>query len=312
MSLKKTYRILTAGYFGEAFQQFITTQYPELSCFYASNKTEALDLLPTVDAIAGFNFLPETNLNHIKWIHSFGAGVDAFMQHKIADDVLFTKTAGNMGSRMAEYCLGHILNELQSIKYFEKLQIESKWKQADTAELSSKTLYLLGTGNMGQAIAKKFNPLVKEVIGINTRGDLSAAFSRVITIEKFNKIEDNGAILISTLPATEHTFQIINAEMFENKHALTFLNIGRGSSLNNTDLLEAIQKKSVKKAILDVFSEEPLPKESPFWENTAITITPHISGLTKFQDVTDSFEMVYMAIKNSEPIPYQVNLAKGY
>ncbi len=306
------FHILTSGRFGKEFQQWINATYTDLQCTYAATDTEALELLPEVNAIAGFNFLHPTDLSHLKWIHSFSAGVDAFMKHKIAPTTLFTKTKGSMGRRMAEYCLTHILYDLKKVDYFNQLQAQKAWNQAETSDLKDQEVYILGTGNMGQSIAEFFAPLSKKVIGINTSALLKPNFSACITLETLCKISLTRAIVINVLPLTAETKGIINKSVFQNKTDLLFINIGRGASVDEADLLKALAQNQIRKAVLDVFDKEPLPAESPLWNHPRIVLTPHISGITAFEDVQKDFETAYSAITNSTTIPNIIDLSKQY
>jgi len=306
------YHILTSGRHGEAFKRYIDGEHSDLKCTYAESEQDALRILPGVDALAGFNFLHRTDLSHLRWIHSFGAGIDAFLRHNFSDKVLFTKTEGEMGKRMAEYCLTHVLTALQHINYFQRLQDNKEWIQTETNALFEREVYILGTGNIGSAIAKIFKPLAKKVIGINTRGNHIAGFSDCFTIDDLRQLKLKEAIIINTLPLTSTTKDLIDSSVFHHKTDLIMINVGRGATLHEADLLEAIEKGNIKRAVLDVFRKEPLPKDSPLWNNEAITVTPHISGLTSFEDVISSFEKVYAAIKKGTEVPYQVDLQKQY
>jgi phosphoglycerate dehydrogenase-like enzyme len=312
MAQPDTYHILTSARHGEAFEQYVRQHHPELKCTYAQSEEEAFSILPEVNALAGFNFLHKTDLSHLKWVHSFGAGIDAFLRHNFSQDLLFTKTEGEMGKRMAEYSLTHVLTSLQKINYFQQLQHKREWIQTETDALFERDIYILGTGNIGSAIAKIFKPLANKVVGINTRANLINGFSACITIEQLKRLKLDQAIFINTLPLTAATKDLIDASIFNNKKDLIFINVGRGATLNEVDLLHAIEKEQVKKAILDVFRKEPLPEDSKLWNNKAITITPHISGLTSFEDVISSFEQVYAAIKKGTEVPYQVDIKRQY
>ena len=155
MAQPDTYHILTSARHGEAFEQYVRQHHPELKCTYAQSEEEALSILPEVNALAGFNFLHKTDLSHLKWVHSFGAGIDAFLRHNFSQDLLFTKTEGEMGKRMAEYCLTHVLDSLQKIDYFQLLKmctVLSIW-----AITFTKTIYFSNTVSF--AIVIFFRPI---------------------------------------------------------------------------------------------------------------------------------------------------------
>jgi phosphoglycerate dehydrogenase-like enzyme len=93
---------------------------------------------------------------------------------------------------------------------------------------------------------------------------------------------------------------------------ILFINIGRGNSVNEEDLIKALDRKNLRQAILDVFKQEPLPENSPLWDHPKCIITPHISGITLLEDVKQSFKIAYEALKSGEESKLLVDTDKGY
>lgn len=305
--------ILTGGKHGKEFQHFIAEQYPELKCIRSSSTEESVKFIQEVEAIAGFNFLPSMDLGHIKWIHSFGAGIDSFLEHQLSSDLLLTKTTGEMGQRIAEYCLTYILKDLQKVQHFQNLQKNKKWEQRYLPQIKDVHVYIFGTGFIGQAIATLLSKFTQKVVGINTRGSQVNSFTSCISLQQSKNFSyEENAIFINALPLTANTNKLLDNSFFKLWRKALFINIGRGGSVNDEDLLMALEKDQMRSAILDVFVEEPLPEKSIFWSHPKVTITPHISGITSFSDITSSFQSVYEAMKNGTIIPNKINLASQY
>jgi phosphoglycerate dehydrogenase-like enzyme len=306
-------KILTGGLHSTNFQLFLQKNYPEIDCVIAKSTTETMNLIHEVDSIAGFNFIPTTDLSHIKWIHSFGAGIDSFLQHQLAPELLMTKTTGGMGQRIAEYCLSHILFQLQALRQLHQQQEKKLWKQLHLPGLKNTTIYIFGTGFVGESIASLLSPLTKKVVGINTSGRNRKHFAECFSLQQSNNIQfEEGAVVINALPLTEQTKSIMNSGLFNQMKEVLLINIGRGGTINQADLLKSLANRQIKQAVLDVFTEEPLPESSILWDHPNIIVTPHISGITNFSDIQSSFSLIYEAIRKGENIPNQINLAVQY
>ncbi|WP_375578362.1 D-2-hydroxyacid dehydrogenase [Marivirga tractuosa] len=305
--------ILTYGNLAEGFQAFIAKEYPELNCLLPNDKQEVERLLPKANYVAGFNFLSNMDINHLKWIHSFGAGVDSFMELTLPEDCVLTKTKGKMGQRMSEYCLTYILQDLNKTDLYKINQATKKWEQVVPKSLSKQSVMFFGTGNISTDIAQVLQPMVKNIVGINTSGKNKEFFDVCISFEKLelSNIEAN-SIIINTLPATESTLNLFNEDFFSGLENVLFINIGRGNSVNEEDLIKALDRKNLRQAILDVFKEEPLSQESPLWEHPQCVVTPHISGITLLEDVKQSFKIAYEAMKSGDESKLLVNTEKGY
>lgn len=308
-----TKNILTYGHLAEGFQAFIAEEYPDLNCLLAKNKNEVEELLPNSHYVAGFNFLNNLNIGHLEWIHSFGAGVDSFMKLNLPKNCILTKTKGKMGQRMAEYCLSYILQDLNKTDLYKINQSTKTWDQVIPKSLSKQSVVIFGTGNISTDIAQVLQPMVKNIVGVNTSGKNKEFFDVCVSFDKM-EIEnlEKGAIIINTLPATKNTSNLFNNAFFSGLENALFINIGRGNSVNENDLIEALNQKNIRKAILDVFKEEPLPKDSAFWEHPKCIVTPHISGITLLEDVKQSFRIAYDAIKSGEQNKLLVDTRKGY
>jgi len=305
--------ILTYGHLAEGFQAFIAKEYPDLNCLLAKDKKEVESLLPKSHYVAGFNFLKNMDISHLEWVHSFSAGVDSFIKLALPDNCTLTKTKGKMGQRMSEYCLTYILQDLNKTDLYKINQATKTWDQIIPKSLSKQSVIFFGTGNISTDIAQVLQPMVKNIVGVNTNGKNKEFFDVCISFDKLeaDNIEP-GSIIINTLPATPNTQNLFNKKFFAGFDNILFINIGRGHSVDETDLITALDGKNIRQAILDVFKEEPLSVDSPLWEHPQCIITPHISGITLLEDVKQSFKNAYEALKSGEESKLLVNTEKGY
>ncbi len=306
------YKILTSGRLSSDFKLFIKNYYPDIEIVEAKKDDEIESLLPEVNTIAGFNFLKDQDVSKIKWIHAFGAGVDSYLKLKTLNpDVIITRTTGDLGKQMGEFCLTYILAEVKKIFPIYDNQRKTTWQQIPASSLSDLNVLILGTGSIGMGVAQQLNDQVNKVIGLNRSGSPVDPFHETCSWETLSKIQDVH-VVISALPSTPGTAAILDESFFQLFNDIIFINVGRGDAVDENVLLKVINLGQVKKAILDVFPEEPLPKDSKLWNSEKVLVSPHQSGLTTIDDVSKSFELAFKAIKNGGRNSLFVDLEKGY
>ncbi|MDN4166069.1 NAD(P)-dependent oxidoreductase [Cytophagales bacterium LB-30] len=312
MLLSSSLRILTAGRLAKEFQAF-AHELGLVSDYYSLAEL-AKAPLHTYNAVAGFSVFHPVSLQSIQWIHSFGAGVDGHLQHPdLPDSTLITRTTGQLGRKMAEYCLAYILADVKEVFSTYAYQQQQAWKPQILRNLYNKKVLIVGTGAIGQRIAEMLVPLVPQVDGINTQGRAQAPFHQVMDWTQFTaKSHHPYEFVINTLPHYPATEGLLNKSFFEKFSQSYFITVGRGPTVVIADLLQALENKNLRHALLDVFVEEPLPKDSPLWRHPAITITPHHSGLTEFSEIKESFLEAYTAIKEGRLPGNAIDRSRGY
>jgi phosphoglycerate dehydrogenase-like enzyme len=138
---------------------------------------------------------------------------------------------------------------------------------------------VVGTGSLGGSMIKHISKLGAEVIGVNRKGNDVEGCSKVITFDKIDEVLPIADFLYLAVPETDETKGLINKERLDNlKPTCGIVNIGRQSVLDYEALRIKLKKNEIAGAILDVFSLEPIPKDSNFWDTPNLIITPHISS----------------------------------
>lgn len=269
--------------------------------------------LAWADALVTFNLHANLDYSHLKWVHSLGAGVDRFLYQKSWNDsVLLTRTICSFGQRIAEYCLSYILKEIQFHEDFQKQQGNRKWEQKTPGLLQDQSVLVFGTGEIGQTVARILSSLGVKVYGESLSGKQKSFFHEVFSCDEvFSRVGEMNFI-INTMPLTEKTALYFDSQFFSHLTGAGFINVGRGASLDETALLRAIEEHRVKFAVLDVFSQEPLPKESPLWAHPNVMITPHISALTTPVEGATCFIETLRNIELDQPLKNIVDITKGY
>jgi phosphoglycerate dehydrogenase-like enzyme len=271
------------------------------------------DDLNWADALVCFNLKSNIDYSQVKWVHSLGAGVDKFLYGKSWDEnVLLTRTVCSFGQRIAEYCLSYILKDLQFHDQFSKEKSRKNWNPMTPKLLGNQKVMIYGTGEIGQTAAKIFSALGVKVYGVSLTGNDKEYFQEVMTVDKHLSRLSEMNYIINTLPLTEQTAKLFNVSIFEHLSNVGFINVGRGATVDETALLDALKEQHVRFAVLDVFSQEPLNKENPLWDHPNVHITPHISAVTTADEGIACFIDTLKNIQENKPLSNKVDVKKGY
>jgi phosphoglycerate dehydrogenase-like enzyme len=235
------------------------------------------------DVLLGWQF-PTNNIREIapklKWIHVISAGVNHLSPFDwMKDDLILTNSSGVHTKKAGEFGLMSILM-LQN----QMTKIVTNQKKKNFVTLLSKPIegfkvVVVGTGSLGGSMIKHVSKLGAEVIGVNRRGKNVEGCSKVITFDKIDEVLPLADFLYLAVPETEETKGLINRKRLDSlKPTCGIVNIGRQSVLDYEALRVKLEKNEIAGAILDVFSHEPIPKNSTFWDTPNLIITPHISS----------------------------------
>jgi len=158
-------------------------------------------------------------------------------------------------------------------------QKRGKWVQSVAQPLTGKTLGILGLGAISQEVARLAVALGLRVIGTKRRPEPMANVAEVLPPDRTPEVLAQADFLLLLLPATAETDNFIYAERLAMmKPGAWLLNFGRGHLIKDDDLVAAVKAKKIAGAMLDVFRQEPLPAEHPFWTTEGIIVLPHIGG----------------------------------
>ncbi len=224
-----------------------------------------------------------------RWLHSFSAGVDKILTPKvIASDLIVTNSSGIHATPIAEHLLGVCLMFIREFHRAVRNQLKHVWsKDLALGELRGKIVLIVGLGEIGTETAR-----LAHAFGARVWALARSAKHKPDFVERFAQSSELDALLpeadfvIITLPHTSETHHLFNAKKFAlMKPSAYVLNIGRGATINENELIDALREKKIAGAGLDVFETEPLPSNSPLWDMEQVIITPHDAGLSnKYMD----------------------------
>ena len=307
------HNILVAGSYEKEFQEQLPAETSQSFRFKQDNDITVEDL-SWADAYVGFKPCRGFRLADLKWVHSFNAGVNNYLEIDgwKEYEILLTRTVCSFGQRISEYCLSYVLRDLQYHHYFEGKQREKKWAPKTPQMVKDQTIVIFGTGEIGQEAAKVFSSLGATVYGVSQSGRQKEYFHKVAKTSSAGTLAAQADWIISTLPLTKETNKLFDRTFFSHLNEAAFINVGRGHTVDEQALIEALNSKKVRYAVLDVLETEPLPETSELWGRDDIIITPHISAVTELNEAISCFWDTLKRIENNDAIPNRVDVMKGY
>ena len=289
---------------------------PDLAIVATDDVAEGLARAPHSDILLGDPTRVKAALPHLPrlvWTQLSWAGVEPMLDPALRRDYVLTNIRGVFGPLMSEYVFGYLLMLERKILPRLAAQREGRWDTTLPGTLSGKTIGLVGVGSIGAHLAATAKHFGMQVRGYTRRsrdcrhvdqyfhGADKAAFAHELDY------------LVAVLPNTDETRAIVEAEM---SAALppraVVVNVGRGRTVDEAALAAALTAGRVGGAVLDVFSEEPVPASSPFWSTPNTYITSHTSAPSFPADIVGVFVENYRRFHGGQPLLYRVEFERGY
>ena len=250
----------------------------------------------------------------IKAILVLAAGVDYVLNDPELPNVPITRLEDNdMAKQVAQYAVTYTLNIIKRVNHWKSQQNQQIWAKNAPYNYADKVVGIMGLGFMGTKIASMLDSLQIKTIGWSRTSKNLEAIRCYSGQSELNEFLSKTDILICILPLTVATSGILNLELFKQlKPGSDIINIGRGAHLVEQDLLTALENNHLSSAVLDVFNNEPLPKNHPFWLHPKITITPHIASVSNPETSIVQVLQNIKRISTNQPLINQIELAVGY
>ena len=277
-----------------------------------SSETDDADILVCYNP---FKTLDIEKMKNLKYIMLTSVGFDQLPKEKVlARNIQVTNNRGGYSIPMSEWIVMCILEIYKKSKMLYKQQQDKVWHMDfGISELYGSRIGFLGTGTIAVEAAKRLNGFGVEIWGYNTNGREVEYFDRCFGKNQINEIFKNCDVVVSTMPCTENTIGMIDKDKFElMKQGSSFINVGRGKIVNEEDLIKYLDK--FKGVALDVFEQEPLPKESPLWDADNVIVTPHNCWVSDKNDIRVE-KLMYSNLKKykeGKQVDNIVNIERGY
>lgn len=226
-----------------------------------------------------FLYHPIEAFTKLSYIQLTSAGYDRVPMDIVKSRGITIKNARGVYSiPMAEFALCGVLTLYKQSRFFYENQKTSRWeKHRGLMELCGKTVCIVGCGSVGTECAKRFSAFGCRVIGVDLTPYETPAYRKMLPLAELDAALSESDITVLTLPLTDETKHLMNADRFARmKKGSVLVNIARGAIVDAEALMTALTTTFMG-AVLDVFEEEPLPPESPLWQQENVILTPHNS-----------------------------------
>jgi phosphoglycerate dehydrogenase-like enzyme len=277
---------------------------PGVELVSASNPAELAKLAVDADALVGIcQPAPVNAAKKLKWVQMPSAGTNECLSipRLQKGDVLVTNMQRVYGPPIAEHVIGMLFYIARNFGDYTAMQQQENWKQtaipqSEFMELQGKTMLVVGLGGIGSSVAQRAHALGMKVIA--TRNSSREKPDYVEYVGLSNELMDLTAkadVVVNAAPLTPETEGMFNTQFFAKmKPKSYFINIGRGTQVDQNALIAALTEKRIAGAALDVADPEPLPPGHPLWKAPNIFITPHTSS---FSDLR--FERVWVVLREN-------------
>ena len=254
------------------------------------------------------------SLPNLKWIHFPSVGVNrALIPEVINSDIIVTNSKGLFNKSVTSMVISYITYFCKGFHYIEKLRNENNLNRKSFDEFlpfvkepffSGLKCLIVGHGSIGNQLSNICSYLGIKVDSVRSKDNIKESIK-----------ESQADFVVNLLPLTPKTDSVFDYETFEcMKSDSYFLNLGRGQSVIEEDLIDALKHKVIAGAGLDVFRIEPLPLDSELWELDNVLITPHIANLDKnyWKNEIPLFIDNLKSFKNNSKLKNIINLERGY
>lgn len=271
----------------------LESDFPDIEFITTDDEKSYLKTLPEVQVLLSWRLSNEhlSIAKRLKWLHTPAAGVGGNLYPEFArSPIRFTNAKGVAARAIAEHIIGMILVLYRRLNLAILGQGEGRWAQQEIwAEskritlLLGKTVGIVGYGAIGSELGKIARALGLKVLGIKRRvyAEKPVGNVRLMTMNRIDTLLSKADIVVNTLPLTIQTQGLFNHNLFKKmKRKPVFVNVGRGKTVVEKDLIRALKEGLISGACLDVFQEEPLPKESPLYTMKNVVVSPHVSALS--------------------------------
>ena len=256
----------------------------------------------------------------LRWVHTMPAGGGSQVRSAGLNDeqltrIRFSTSAGTHAQPLSEFVLFGILAGAKNLRTLERDQAKHHWPphRTETRQVSEMTILVVGLGGIGRKSAEVLSALGATIIGVH-RHDVDG-FETVIPVEQLADAASTADAIVLALPGTDQTHKLLSREVLARvKPGITVVNVGRGTTVDEDALIEALQDGRVGFAALDVTYKEPLDTASPLWDLPNVLLSPHSAALNSNEDrrIAELFADNATRLLDGQPLRNPVNTAEFY
>ncbi len=303
----------------EAYQQAFeilkdNKGYTDIDLFWADEHAEGL-ALSDANIILGNPNICSTYIDqcaNLIWFQSTWAGVTPLIS-QAKRDYLLTGLKGVFGAQMREYVMAYVLLFQRKVEAFNARQSNKHWEQELLPTLKGKVMGIMGLGDIGHDVAQAAKAFGMQIHSLNAHSRPAIA-DKHFHLSSLVEFTESCDVIVNLLPHTPDTDGICDDAFFNaTKPECIFINGGRGNVIaDDAMLVKALNERRLKAAVLDVFKQEPLPKEHPFWTTKQLYITNHTAASSMHASVFELFTENLSRFRRKQDLIGKVDFKKGY
>jgi phosphoglycerate dehydrogenase-like enzyme len=223
----------------------------------------------------------------LRWVHTIPAGGGqqvraAHLDRADLDRILFTTSAGVHAEPLSEFAVFGVLAGAKLLPWLLEAQRRHEWAPRRVMPVATDlTVAILGLGSIGRVTAAKLSGLGYRVVGVHRHPVEVPGVAEVYGVDRLAEVVGFADALILALPRTTETEKILSREVLAAvKPGITIVNVGRGTTVDEPALIDALTDGRIGLAVLDVTYSEPLAADSPLWDLPNVLIAPHTAAIS--------------------------------
>lgn len=254
----------------------------------------------------------------LRAVINLGAGVDALLARDVVppEVPIVRLVDAGMGAKIAEYVCFAVARITRGLHRFAPPPAGLRDWNASRPRDATATVGVLGLGAMGLASAHAVAHFGYPVVGWTRRRRQVGGVETFAGREELNQFLARSNIVVNALPLTAQTENLLDSRAFARMpRGSHVINVGRGGTIVDDDLLAALDNAQLESATLDVFRTEPLPADHPFWTHEKVTVTPHIAAPTPYGPAAEQIVAALKQLDSGVPprqLPGYVDRTAGY
>ena len=271
----------------QRYKQMLLERFPQFTINVVGHHSEVDPYIADIDILLCFSPPMADHVvrdgKKLKWIQALGTGVDNIVDlPSLGPEVVVTNIRGIHGAPVSEATLAYMLSLARDMPRSVHAQDRSEWDRWPAQLLAGKTVGILGVGLIAEYLAPICKALGMTTIGITGSPRPTPGFDRMVKRDDLAAVAPEFDFLVALIPMSEETRNIVGEKLFAAMKPTAYLvNVARGGVVDEPALIKALETGQIAGAGLDVFSEEPLPANSPLWKTKNLTIFPHLGGYSE-------------------------------